>query len=88
MSHHTVAARESQGRKQELRIKLDVSVAVDLRHDKDALAAMVQRAARCFMPNNWKQIHSLSFAEEADLYSPKRKSVKWTRLIAATGITE
>jgi hypothetical protein len=72
--------------KQELRIKLDMSITVDCKHSAAGLAAMVERGVRASFPNNRKVIHSLKFAEEHAIYSQRRDRITWSPIIKPLAI--
>jgi hypothetical protein len=65
--------------KQEVRIKLDVSVTYSATHSPEKLAEIIERAVRQSFPNNYKFFHSLKFAEERHLYGFGR--TRWTPIL-------
>jgi hypothetical protein len=65
--------------KQEVRLKLDVSLTIDAKHDRNQLSKIIERGIRCMFPNNHKVYNSAYFAEEADIYS--NGDVKWESLL-------
>jgi len=54
--------------KQEVRLKLDVSLTIDAKHSRDEVRNILRRGIRCMFINNDKVYNSASFAEEADIY--------------------
>jgi hypothetical protein len=65
--------------KQEVRLKLDVSLTIDAKHSRDDVRNILRRGIRCMFINNDKVYNSASFAEEADIYS--NGDVKWESLL-------
>jgi hypothetical protein len=64
--------------KQEVRLKLDVSLTIDAKHSRDEVRNILRRGIRCMFINNDKVYNSASFAEEADIYgSSADGGVKW-----------
>ena len=67
--------------KQEVRIKLDMSITVSCKHSAAEIAAMVERGVRASFPNNHKTIHSLRYAEDHAIYSQRRDRITWSPII-------
>lgn len=67
--------------KQEVRIKLDMSIIVDCRHSSKAIASMIKRGIRASFPNKRKTINSLRYAEEHAIYSARQDRIEWTPVI-------
>jgi len=65
---------------QEIQIKLDVSISIDARHSKKELGRMIREAARQFLGSRYRKINSLTFAEEATIYSDEGE---WVTLVGA-----
>jgi len=63
--------------KQEVRIKLDVSITLDAKHSDEEVRAIVERGARAAWPNNYKYFHSLRFAEERHIYHRRDNRIQW-----------
>jgi len=61
--------------KQEVRIKLDVSITLDAKHSDEEVRAIIERGARAAWPNNYKYFPSLKYAEERHIYHNQR--IQW-----------
>lgn len=66
--------------KQEVRIKLDVSLTISAEHSTEELTAIIERGARTAFPNHHKRFHEIRFAEERELYGLRRYP-RWTPII-------
>jgi hypothetical protein len=64
--------------KQEVRLKLDVSLTIDAKHGTDELRDIIERGIRQMFPNNHKKYNAVSFAEESDIYGDD--GIKWRAL--------
>jgi hypothetical protein len=65
--------------KQEVRVRLDVSVTVDAKHSDAKVRQIVESGVRTAWPNNYKHIHELRYAEERHIYNGTypRKKIRW-----------
>lgn len=67
--------------KQEVRIKLDMSITLDCKHSAAEIKAIIERGFRASFPNNQKIFHSLRYAEEHAIYSKRRDRIVWSPII-------
>jgi len=66
--------------KQEVRVRLDVSLTVDAKHSDAKVRDIVESGARSAWPNNYKHIHELRYAEERHIYHGNK--IRWQTIFA------
>ena len=66
--------------KQEVRLRLDVSLTVSASHNRQKLRDILERGIRCAFPNNDKHFHAVEFAEERDIYGADGEGIAWENL--------
>lgn len=68
---------------QEVRLRLDVSLTINAKHNRQKLRDILERGIRSAFPNNHKHFNAVDFAEEADIYSTGGGEIKWEDLTAS-----
>ena len=74
---------KKQKQEQEVRLRLDVSLTINAKHNRQKLRDILERGIRAAFPNNHKHFNAVEFAEEADIYSTESGAIRWEDLAAS-----